>query len=706
MSAVAAPPDDGLGPLARGVGAIARAPRQPGFAPALLTIGLALLLCAAAFGADGGLRLGRLTMVEIAVLVLGGLTTAAGLLAAPREGKVWGGATMLLFGAFAALTALSVGWSVEPSETWLEANRTFAWLAAFCAAATIARTAPDAWSVLLGAFILFGVVLCAYATLTKLLPAQLSPEETYARLREPYGYWNSVGLTAAMTIPCCLWLGARRSGHQALNTLAYPALTLVVFTLLLAYSRGALLAAAIACVVWFAVVPLRLRGVTVLAIGTGGALLLTLWAFSQTALTEDQAALALRQTSGQQLLVLLVVVLLIVFALGAVLTFAAARRAPGATARRTVGSVAVLLALLLPIIGLGALAASDKGLGGSISDGWKSLTDPDAVTPSNDPSRLTAVGSVRARYWNEALKIFENNQWVGVGAGGYAITRARFRTDELDVLHAHGYGVQVLADLGIAGAALTLALLAAWLAAALRSCGLRRGDRGSAWTPERVGVLTLFAAVLVFGIHSFVDWTWYVPGNALPAMLAAGWLAGRGPLGAARPEGSFAGRVRQGARSRSRLFRAGFVLLLALLAAWSAWQPWRANRIEQDALAALDTGDTAEATILARDAVARNPLSIDPLFTLAAIRTAAGDQDGARRAYTEAGELQPRNPRTWLALGQFELAVGDANAAENASKPALWLDPVSREAQALYVQATGGATQTIQAPAGSEELGP
>lgn len=703
--ATAALPDGQLGPLARAVGAAARAPQKPGFAPALLTIGLAGLLCAVAFGADGGLRLGRLTIVEMGALLGSGAVTALGLHAAPRGGPRWGGVTILLFGAFAALTILSVGWSVEPAESWLEANRTLAWFAVFAAAATVARAVPDGWAVLLGATLIFAVVLCGYATLTKLLPAQFSPEETYARLREPYGYWNSVGLTAAMAIPVCLWLGARRSGHQALNALAYPALTILVLALLLAYSRGALLAAAIACAVWFAVVPLRLRGVTVLAVGSGGALLATLWAFGQSALTEDKVALPLRQTAGQQLFVLLVVVLLVVLAAGLVLQFAAARRAPGATTRRTLGTVVIVLLLLLPIAGLGVLATSDKGLGGSISSGWKSLTDPDAVTPANDPSRLTAVGSVRARYWNEALKTFEDNLWVGVGAGGYAVSRALYRTDELDVLHAHGYVVQTLADLGIAGGLLTLALFVSWLIAALRSCALRRRDRGTAWTPERVGLVTLLAVVIVFGFHSFVDWTWYVPGNVVPAMLAAGWLAGRGPLGA-RPETSFATRLRAGVRDRRLVAGAGLVIALSLVAAWTVWQPWASNRVEQDALAALDRGDTGRATVLAGEARDRNPLSLDPLFTLAAIRASAGDQDGARRTYTDAVELQPRNPRPWLALAQFELSAGDAQAAERAVRPALYLDPKSQEAAALFVQATGGATQTIPAPAGTEELGP
>ena len=61
-----------------------------------------------------------------------------------------------------------------------------------------------------------------WALLTKVFPASLAPDETYARLREPFAYWNSVGLMAALGVPPMLWLAARRSGHAAVNALAWP----------------------------------------------------------------------------------------------------------------------------------------------------------------------------------------------------------------------------------------------------------------------------------------------------------------------------------------------------------------------------------------------------------------------------------------------------------------------------------------------------
>ena len=43
-------------------------------------------------------------------------------------------------------------------------------------------------------------------------------------------------------------------------------------------------------------------------------------------------------------------------------------------------------------------------------------------------------------------------------------------------------------------------------------------------------MLSMLCLVVVFGVHSTVDWTWFVPGDACVALVCAGWLAGRGPL--------------------------------------------------------------------------------------------------------------------------------------------------------------------------------
>ena len=267
---------------------------------------------------------------------------------------------------------------------------------------------------------------------------------------------------------------------------------------------------------------------------------------------------------------------------------------------------------------------------------------------------------MRARYWDEALEIFKDNPGIGVGAGGYATVRKRYRTDDPAVRHAHGYVVQTLADLGLMGLTVSLALLAAWLASAARATGLRRRDRGRPFTPERVGLLTLVAIVIVFGAHSFVDWTWIVPANAAVALLAAGWVAGRGPLGrvgegrrGARRAGGGTGpgrarglveRLRAGARERMRAICAGATLLLVVAAAWAIWQPMRADTLTQDALESLDRGNADKARTQAEQARDANPLSLDPLVHAGDDRSGRRPQHrGARRA-ERCGRLHRTTP--------------------------------------------------------------
>ena len=659
---------------------------------ALQTVGLAAILCAVAFVADGGLQIGRTTPAEMGLILAGGLAVSGAVLLAPRRKRLWGSGPLALLVALAVLTALSITWAAQPADAWLEANRALAYAAVFAAAVALAHSVPGRWSAVLAAITLAAVAISAYAVLTKILPGALNPDEVFARLREPFGYWNSVGLMAALGVPGCLWLGARRCGHQGLNALAYPALGLLVLTMLMAYSRGALLAAGLGAAFWFATVPLRLRGAAVALVGAAGGGLVAAWAFSQSALTDDRVPVDLRNQAGLQLGLALVVVLVLLLLAGLAVSFAAAAQARGRRTRERAG-IALLVALVLVPVGVMVdLALSDKGLGGSISSSWNSLTDPDAAVPINDPSRLTAAGSVRARYWDEALRIFEDNLAVGVGAGGYATVRKRYRTADPAVRHAHGYVVQALADLGLAGLAVSLALLAAWLASAARATGLRRRDRGRAFTAERIGLLTLVATVVVFGVHSFVDWTWFVPANAAVALLAAGWVAGRGPPDGEPVSRTFAGgvgaRLRAGLRERPRAVGAVAAALLALVCAWTVWQPLRSDTIGQDAIATLDGGDADDARAQAQVARDRNPLSVDPLFELSAIESSVGRKFAARRALEQAVRRQPANPDTWLRLAQLELDVlGRPRVALTAIRPALYLDPRSSDAVAVFLAA-------------------
>ena len=514
------------------------------------------------------------------------------------------------------------------------------------------------------------LIVCGWALLTKVFPGSLAADETYARLREPFAYWNSVGLMAALGVPPMLWLAARRSGHAAANALAWPAIGLLLVAMMLSYSRGALVALLVGIGLWFLIVPLRLRATVALAAGVLGAAPVVAWAFSQDGLTTDRAPLAARVDAGHEFGALLVLMASVLLAAGLAVHFAAAQRPPTPSTRRIAGRSALAVLALVPVIGLIGLATAQGGVDGQVSKAWHQLTDPNARTPANTPDRLTATSSVRARYWDEALDVHATAPWIGTGAGAYATVRTRFRTDALAVRHAHGYVVQTLADLGWVGLALSLAAAGAWLVAALRAIGLRRRDRGLPYDSERIGLLTLFAVVAVFAVHSAVDWTWFVPANAGVGLLCAGWIVGRGPL-RARLEGRVATVPPPSWPHASRLARLGervtprrgiavaLVLAVALAAAWSAYQPVRAVHAGDEAFDRLDAGQPEAAASIARIAVERNPLSVDPLFEVAAIEQARGRTKEATAALERAIDLQPANPEAWRRLGRLRLSVAE-----------------------------------------------
>jgi tetratricopeptide (TPR) repeat protein len=655
----------------------------------LATVAFGLVLAALALEGGGGLQLRPLTTVEIALEILAGLAGAAALLVGGRVRAPYGTIALVVFIVLLGYTAASIDWAIDPDDAWLEANRTLAWLAAFALGFALVRLWPGGWTALLGGLVVAALVVCGYAVLTKIFPGSLNADEIYARLREPFGYWNSVGLLAAMAGPACLWLGARRSGHAAVNALAYPALGLLVVACLLAYSRGSLLALAVACAFWFAAVPLRLRGAAVLATGGLGGLIVGLWAFGQDALSQDRVPLGRRTAAGHELGILVVALLLVLLVAGLAIQFRLAERAPSHTSRRAVGATVLACVALVPIALAGVLATSDRGFGGTISNGWHDLTDPDASTPANDPTRLTAVGSVRARYWDEALKIWRANEAVGIGAGGYRTARPRYRQDTLNVRHAHGYVVQTMADLGLVGLAISLALLAAWLAAAARATGLW-GPRRVAYTPERIGLLTLCAIVLVFGVHSTIDWTWIVPGNVVPALVCAGWVAGRGSVGEVVAFGSPSprARLRDGIRSPWRVIGAVAVLVVAAVAVWTTYQPQRSLNATDDAFEAVERNDLPAARADVRRARDADPLSTTPFYVGASVETAGGNIAGARRLYETAVRIQPSAAEPWLRLAQFELTQGRPRAALRAIGPALFLDPRSATVQQAWLDAS------------------
>ena len=703
--------------------------------------GVTLVLAGSAFLADGGLRLERTTYLEVIVMLLGAALCAAALLVPrARVERLHGGLTLTAVALLAAYTAVSIAWSLAPSDSWIEANRTFSYLAAFAGTMALARLAPGRWHAVLHGISAACVIVCGWALITKVFPGTLSEEEIYARLRAPFDYWNAVGLMAAMGIIPLLWLGARRSGSAAANALAWPAIGLLEVALMLSFSRGSLLALAIGLAFWFAVVPLRLRSAVVLLGSTAGGGAVVFWAFSMTGLTTDRLPLEVRADTGHELGALLLVMVCALTALGLLAGFLAAERPASPVAKLVAGRTLLVLLALVPVIGLIALATAPGGIDGQVSKGWNDLTNPNASTPDNTPGRLTETSSVRARYWDEAFDVHGVSPAVGTGAGAYATVRTRFRTGTLFVRHAHGYVPQTLADLGWVGLGISLLALGLWGRRVQLVLGMRPRDRGLPWDAERVGMAALTAIALTFGVHSAIDWTWFIPATALCGLVAAAWVAARPSLRSRMEDAALAATLPVALRDRPREAAplwappaeevpavadiagpaalpvadaawhrrapfpwlpaggAALVLVLALAAAWAAVQPVRSVNAGDEAINRLQQGGLEAAVSIANIAHDRNPLSPEPKWELAYVEEQRGRLADAENAYEEAVRLQPANAETWRRLGRFQLSTLNQPADALASfRAAYFLDPRNPASASDFLEASraNGAPATL-----------
>ena len=672
-------------------------------APRAAEVILGGALAGVAFGAAGGSELGRTTIVEVLAVIVCGAFIAAAILWS-RPGQLWGATCVLLFAAFAALTALSVTWSIVPSLSYVEAGRTLAYLCIFSAAVAGARLAPPATGVVLSGLVLAATAAVLYALAARVWPGSLGETEISNRIGQPFQYWNAVGTTAALAIPGLLWLATRRCVSAVGRVLAYPALGAAVLALLLSQSRGALVAAVIGTVAWIAIVPtVRLRSLPAIVLPSLGAGAVGAWALSQDAFSVAGEPLRVKESVAGEFGLLLLVMLLGLVVAGALVNAGLSRGLPPVHVGRRIGIVALVIACAVPLVAFTSAAFS-----GDIGDRVDELTSETSTAPSDEGAgRLTAASSTRGKYWREAGRVFDDRPAAGLGAGTFQTSRLRHRNDDSVTRHAHGFVPQTLADLGIAGVVLSTALLIAWLVAAARATGLyprrlpfRRGNGDPRprrdWDGDRIALVAAILIAVVFGLQSAIDWTWFVPGPTAMALVAAGFVAGQAPLGRPRPAASLPHESYD--LSPGRLLAASAVLIAAVITAWAVWQPEASDRQTGDALRLAEAGQTEAAIAETQDAADTTPLSSNPLLTEAAIETSAGDLGAARAALERAVLKFPGDPQNWYRLAAFQLGTLDHPVEAAATvRAAIFLDPKSQANRQLYLEAVARARELLRA---------
>jgi hypothetical protein len=626
----------------------ARTSRGP-LVPAVLLGVACCALAIASGGIDGGEgATGPGPTAAFLALALGAPAAALAAWTAAPHGAFGSRPTLLALGATAALatwSAASIIWAQAPDLAWIEANRTALALCALVLGTVLATATSRPGAAMAVGIMAAAVPVAVWALASKIAPTLVGPDVAFARLSEPLDYWNALALLVAMALPGALWVAARPGARPIERAASSAAAAAFVVTLVLTYSRGGLLAALVivGLAVWL--MPRRLAMLGVLAAAVAGAVLPLAYGLTAGTLTADRIPAAERRDAGIGLGWRLAVGLAVTAALVLVALRLAPRLRPHGRVLRRVAGV-VLLAILIG----GGIAAGVRhdAVGAWIGDRIDALGDDTGV--GNDPTRFTDPSpNRRLDWWAESGRAFADAPLTGQGAGGFRLTHLAEREPPVstreNVAQPHQLAMQIAGELGIVGVLLLLALVGAVAWAAVRA--RRRG------ADPTIGLAIAIAGG--FLVHTQIDWTWSVPGVAVPALLACGAvLAAAGPP---RP------------RRALPAWAAPALAVVALAAAASAFLPWQSAR-------ELTAGYSGDAYSHAATARSLNPLSIDPDIFEARVAAAAGDRERALRAARRATEKQPESPRAWRAL----IAAGaTGQEAEEARARIRTLDPLGAQ---------------------------
>ena len=572
-------------------------------------------------------------MAVLAVVLRTGITVAA-----------LDAVAVLALSALVLWTLASAAWSDDVGAALQSAERLLLYAAAL--AATVLALRRSSYGALVVGVWAGTTLVCGYASLTRMYPSRFASDAAIAgkRLAQPVGYWNSLGLLAAVGILAGVGLvAATRS--RALGGVAAASLVPLSIALYFTFSRGAAIVLAAGALVAFVLDPRRLRLALAGVVTLTPAALVVLKASHLSALTTKGASAARAADAGATLVRFALLGAAVAVALG-VLLVAAERRV------RVPRGVRIGFVIALAVVALAAVGAASARYGSPpklAQRAWHSFTAKPKQANGNLNSRLlTLSNNGRLTLWRVAWRDFRAHPLQGSGAGSYYGVWVHDRPDATQVRNAHSLYLETLAELGVPGLLLlTLALLAP-LAAAVRA----RRD-------ALVGVCG--GAYVAFLLHAAFDWDWQLPGVTLAPL-----LLGAAALAAARAD----------ARTlvARNAFRIAAVAALAVVAAL-AGLALLGNRAVASAEDATRAGHWHAAEDHARRATSLQPWSAEPWRVLGEAQLQQGSRAAARKSF-RAGLA--KNPHDWLLWLDLALA-SPRSARPAAARRALVLNPRSTE---------------------------
>lgn len=549
-----------------------------------------------------------------------------------------GVAFVSLLAAYALWTLASTLWSVDTTSTVLEGQRDLVYVATVLAALLVGRGSPGA---LLAGVWASATALCTYALATRLVPDRFGVFDPIAgyRLSEPIGYWNSLGMLAAIGALLALALASRAEGI-ALRVAAVGSIPLLATALYFTFSRGAWASLISAVVVLIVLDPRRLQALWWLAICAAAGVIAVALAVHEHALSTAGASFAAQTGEGHRLALLLGVVIVAAAAGAAGWAVLERRMARDASRLQRQAEMVLASAAAVVLIGFFGVAGAPWTVAADAWHGFASAPPASANTTLN--GRLFHLsGSGRIVQWRVAWRELSHHPWVGSGGGTYERYWNLERPQGSKVRNVHNLYLEAAATLGVIGAAILIAAFGLPLVAAV----LRRRQP-----------LVPFAAAAFAGylVHATADWDWQITAVTAPVLVCAGVCVASG---------------REVAHRRALCVAAGALAAAGLF-----------GIAMQTTLSNIDRATTvAAASRAARRASDVQPWSTDPWQRLGEFAISHRDYSVARSAIRRALAKDPGNWSLWLDLAKSSDGSTRANAIQHAST----LNPKSPEIAAF-----------------------
>jgi O-antigen ligase len=551
----------------------------------------------------------------------------------------------VLLGLLGILQLASQAWAESTAQASVDGHRTLVYAAALGVLVLLSTDSQRrAW--LLGG-VAAGATIVGVVTAVRLAGPHGPDLFFRSRLFEPLGYSN--GTAAMLLIPCWPLIAVAERARQAVAAgAALSAAAFLVSISILAQSRAALGALVVSAVIVLVFVPRRLPRLGVVALIAGAAALA--WPALAAVASGADAAMGIPAVGTLRHAVLQSALTSagagVVWGLAVGLFRRAPRPSPGAL--RAV-SVAVLAGVVAAIT-VGAVAVDAPRVA---TNRWHDFRAQRGI---DGGSRFSTGGGNRYDYWRIALNEWRDRPIAGVGAGNYDVRYLRDRRSDEVVRQPHSLEFQTLAETGLLGFALLVAL------AAVVAAGVMRGARRARGDPAARGVVVAaLGVVTLFVLQTSVDWLHLLPGLALVALAAMAAFVGM--LGDDRPSVPLGRPV-----VRPVLVAASIVLVASLGVVWLA------DHKRQDASAQLASDPTA-ALASAKQAVRLDRGDVDNWTALAAAEARLDRYGAARGALRKAVSLEPHDPVPLALLGDLATRAGDRRLAAASYARASRLNP-------------------------------